>query len=179
MRAPNVSRQRLVTARARRDTTAAPARPIAAEATLAAGANTAFGHYADAYAAHVAACGASARRSGAATTVHLVRGDFTRALPAELVAAHRWLDEARAVARRQLDLFPNPWPVIVPSGSCAAMMCHHYPKLFADDPRMPAAMMVAAAAPAAAALVCRRPSLPRPSRPPRSRPRSRTRRRRT
>jgi L-lactate dehydrogenase complex protein LldE len=43
-------------------------------------------------------------------------------------------DEARAVARRQLDLFPNPWPVIVPSGSCAAMMCHHYPKLFADDP---------------------------------------------
>ena len=31
---------------------------IATEATLAAGANTAFGHYADAYAAHVAACGA-------------------------------------------------------------------------------------------------------------------------
>lgn len=42
-------------------------------------------------------------------------------------------DEARAVARRQLDLFPEPWPVIVPSGSCAAMMRHHYPKLFADD----------------------------------------------
>jgi hypothetical protein len=31
---------------------------IASEATLAVGANTAFGHYADAYAAHVAACGA-------------------------------------------------------------------------------------------------------------------------
>ena len=31
---------------------------IATEATLAAGANTAFGHYADAYGAHVAACGA-------------------------------------------------------------------------------------------------------------------------
>ena len=31
---------------------------IACDATLAAGANTAFGHYADAYAAHVAACGA-------------------------------------------------------------------------------------------------------------------------
>ena len=43
-------------------------------------------------------------------------------------------DEARAVARRQLDLFPQPWPVVVPSGSCAAMMRHHYPKLFADDP---------------------------------------------
>ncbi|MBI5922563.1 MAG: (Fe-S)-binding protein [Betaproteobacteria bacterium] len=42
-------------------------------------------------------------------------------------------DEARAVARRQLDLFPEPWPVVVPSGSCAAMMRHHYPKLFADD----------------------------------------------
>jgi L-lactate dehydrogenase complex protein LldE len=43
-------------------------------------------------------------------------------------------DQARAVARQQLDLFPEPWPVIVPSGSCAAMMRHHYPKLFADDP---------------------------------------------
>lgn len=43
-------------------------------------------------------------------------------------------DEARAVARRQIDLFPEPWPVVVPSGSCAAMMRHHYPDLFADDP---------------------------------------------
>jgi L-lactate dehydrogenase complex protein LldE len=43
-------------------------------------------------------------------------------------------DEARAVARRQLDLFPEPWPVVVPSGSCAAMMRHHYPALFAGDP---------------------------------------------
>ncbi len=43
-------------------------------------------------------------------------------------------DEARIVARRQLDLFPQAWPVVVPSGSCAAMMRHHYPKLFANDP---------------------------------------------
>ena len=43
-------------------------------------------------------------------------------------------DEARAVARLQLGLFPQPWPVVVPSGSCAAMMRHEYPKLFADDP---------------------------------------------
>lgn len=43
-------------------------------------------------------------------------------------------DQARAVARRQLDLFPQAWPIVVPSGSCAAMMRHHYPKLFADDP---------------------------------------------
>jgi L-lactate dehydrogenase complex protein LldE len=45
-------------------------------------------------------------------------------------------DEARAVARRQIELFPQPWPVVVPSGSCAAMMRHHYPKLFADDARL-------------------------------------------
>ena len=43
-------------------------------------------------------------------------------------------DQARTVARQQLDLFPDGWPIIVPSGSCAAMMRHHYPKLFADDP---------------------------------------------
>jgi L-lactate dehydrogenase complex protein LldE len=42
-------------------------------------------------------------------------------------------DEARAVAARQLDLFPEPWPIVVPSGSCAGMMRHHYPKLFAND----------------------------------------------
>jgi len=45
-------------------------------------------------------------------------------------------DEARAVARRQIALFPEPWPIVVPSGSCAAMMRHHYPKLFADDPQL-------------------------------------------
>ena len=43
-------------------------------------------------------------------------------------------DEARAVAARQLGLFPEAWPVVVPSGSCAAMMRHHYPRLFAADP---------------------------------------------
>jgi L-lactate dehydrogenase complex protein LldE len=45
-----------------------------------------------------------------------------------------YLDEARAVARRQFELFPESWPIVVPSGSCAGMMRHHYPKLFADDP---------------------------------------------
>jgi L-lactate dehydrogenase complex protein LldE len=45
-------------------------------------------------------------------------------------------DQARAVARLQLGLFPNPWPVVVPSGSCAAMLRHEYPKLFADDPSL-------------------------------------------
>ncbi len=44
-------------------------------------------------------------------------------------------DEARKVAALQLTLFPNDWPVVVPSGSCAGMMKHHYPPLFANDPQ--------------------------------------------
>ena len=43
-------------------------------------------------------------------------------------------DEARAVALQQLQLFVQPWPVIVPSGSCGGMIHHHYPALFSDDP---------------------------------------------
>ncbi|HKC23373.1 MAG TPA: (Fe-S)-binding protein [Thermoanaerobaculia bacterium] len=42
--------------------------------------------------------------------------------------------DARAVARAQIALFPEPWPVVVPSGSCAAMMARHYPELFAGEP---------------------------------------------
>jgi L-lactate dehydrogenase complex protein LldE len=41
--------------------------------------------------------------------------------------------EARRVARAQLDLFPQPWPIVVPSGSCAGMMVHHWPRLFEGD----------------------------------------------
>ena len=44
-----------------------------------------------------------------------------------------YTEEARRVARAQLALFPEPWPIVVPSGSCAGMMVHHWPKLFADD----------------------------------------------
>ena len=43
-------------------------------------------------------------------------------------------DEARAVALQQLNLFTQPWPVVIPSGSCGGMMRLHYPHLFADDP---------------------------------------------
>jgi L-lactate dehydrogenase complex protein LldE len=43
-------------------------------------------------------------------------------------------DEARAVARKQLRLFPKDYPIVVPSGSCAGMMHRHYPALFAEDP---------------------------------------------
>jgi L-lactate dehydrogenase complex protein LldE len=45
--------------------------------------------------------------------------------------------EAKAVAKKQVRLFPKPLPVIVPSGSCAGMMRLHYPGLFADDPDLP------------------------------------------
>ncbi|UOO77724.1 (Fe-S)-binding protein [Neisseria sp. Dent CA1/247] len=34
------------------------------------------------------------------------------------------------VAKAQLNLFPKPWPVVVPSGSCGGMMKHHWPTLF-------------------------------------------------
>jgi L-lactate dehydrogenase complex protein LldE len=42
--------------------------------------------------------------------------------------------EARAVARKQMRSFPQPYPIVVPSGSCAGMMKHHYPMLFAGRP---------------------------------------------
>ncbi|MEQ5855514.1 (Fe-S)-binding protein [Halomonas sp. EF61] len=51
--------------------------------------------------------------------------------------------EARAVARAQLDLFPEPWPIIVPSGSCGGMMRTHYPSLFAGTPEEARAREVA------------------------------------
>ena len=38
--------------------------------------------------------------------------------------------EALAVARAQLDLFPENWPIVVPSGSCGGMMKHHWPVIF-------------------------------------------------
>jgi L-lactate dehydrogenase complex protein LldE len=43
-------------------------------------------------------------------------------------------EEAREVARTQVALFPKDIPVILPSGSCAGMMKHHYPELFHGQP---------------------------------------------
>ena len=43
-------------------------------------------------------------------------------------------DEARRVARAQLDAFPEDLPVVVPSASCAGMLKVHYPALFAERP---------------------------------------------
>jgi L-lactate dehydrogenase complex protein LldE len=42
--------------------------------------------------------------------------------------------EAKAVARQQLKAFSKDYPIVVPSGSCAGMLKHHYPPLFADEP---------------------------------------------
>lgn len=39
-------------------------------------------------------------------------------------------DDAKTTALSQIDLFPEPWPVIVLSGSCGGMMHHHYRRLF-------------------------------------------------
>jgi len=39
-------------------------------------------------------------------------------------------DEARRVAEKQMEIFQEPYPIVVPSGSCAGMMRHHYPRLF-------------------------------------------------
>jgi L-lactate dehydrogenase complex protein LldE len=44
-------------------------------------------------------------------------------------------DQARPVARRALRAFRGDDPVVVPSGSCAAMVRHGYPELFAGRPQ--------------------------------------------
>jgi L-lactate dehydrogenase complex protein LldE len=74
-------------------------------------------------------------------TIHLPEGQTCCGQPAYTSG---YPDEARVVARRQLELFPEAWPVVVPSGSCAAMMRHHYPKLFANDPVLSAKATVLA-----------------------------------
>ncbi|HLK46671.1 MAG TPA: (Fe-S)-binding protein [Bryobacteraceae bacterium] len=43
-------------------------------------------------------------------------------------------DEARAVAVHFLDVFESSEAVVVPSGSCTAMITHHFAELFHDDP---------------------------------------------
>jgi len=50
-----------------------------------------------------------------------------------------FVKEARAVARKQIRTFSEDYPIVVPSGSCAGMMKHHYPVLFAGCPEENAA----------------------------------------
>ena len=45
-----------------------------------------------------------------------------------------YTEQARAVARSQLALFAEDYPVVVPSGSCAGMLREHYEDLFKDEP---------------------------------------------
>jgi len=54
-----------------------------------------------------------------------------------------FIKEARAVARKQIEVFPGPLPIVVPSGSCAGMMKHHYPEMFADTAEYPKARQFA------------------------------------
>lgn len=45
-------------------------------------------------------------------------------------------DDARAMAKYTLDvLSKSDAPIVVPSGSCADMLVHHYPELLASDPK--------------------------------------------
>jgi len=52
-------------------------------------------------------------------------------------------DEALKVARAQLRLFTQDWPIVVPSGSCSGMMKTHWPDLFAGEPEEVQAKAVA------------------------------------
>ncbi len=52
--------------------------------------------------------------------------------------------DALAVARSQLACFTRDIPVVVPSGSCAGMIRHHWPELFAGEPDEAAACAIAA-----------------------------------
>ncbi|MGH9400709.1 MAG: (Fe-S)-binding protein [Terriglobia bacterium] len=45
-----------------------------------------------------------------------------------------YIEEARGVAARMLDLFDDADYVVAPSGSCSTMVRVFYPELFADDP---------------------------------------------
>ena len=43
-------------------------------------------------------------------------------------------DEARKVAALQIEQFPKNLPIVIPSGSCGAMMTQHYQELFEGHP---------------------------------------------
>lgn len=57
-------------------------------------------------------------------------------------SGHR--EEAFSVALKQLDLFEENWPIVVPSGSCGGMMKLHWPKLFEGSEYESRALEVAA-----------------------------------
>lgn len=63
--------------------------------------------------------------------VHFPQGQSCCGQPAYTAG---YTAQAREVARAQLALFRENWPVVVPSGSCAGMLRHHYLELFKDEP---------------------------------------------
>jgi L-lactate dehydrogenase complex protein LldE len=73
-------------------------------------------------------------------TVHYPTGQSCCGQPA-YTSGQR--EEALAVARAQLGLFPHDWPIVVPSGSCAGMMKHHWPRLFEGTPDAARAQAIA------------------------------------
>ncbi len=52
-------------------------------------------------------------------------------------------DQARQVARQALRAFGGDDPIVVPSGSCAAMITHGYAQMFAGEPEEAAAQSMA------------------------------------
>jgi L-lactate dehydrogenase complex protein LldE len=69
---------------------------------------------------------------GLGITVQYPKGQTCCGQPAFNAGA--W-DEARAMARHTLRvLAPSDDPIVVPSGSCADMLVHHYPELFTAEP---------------------------------------------
>lgn len=49
-----------------------------------------------------------------------------------------YTDEALKVAKSQIALFPEPWPVVILSGSCGGMMRKHYLELAPNDEQVAA-----------------------------------------
>jgi L-lactate dehydrogenase complex protein LldE len=47
-----------------------------------------------------------------------------------------FVDEARAIAGRMIDVFQEAEVVVTPSGSCCSIVREYYPHLFKDDPAM-------------------------------------------
>ena len=47
-----------------------------------------------------------------------------------------YTEEARNIARHFLDVFQDSETIIVPSGSCASMISHHFADIFENDPQL-------------------------------------------
>jgi L-lactate dehydrogenase complex protein LldE len=79
-----------------------------------------------------ASTGAAAARllRGLGVDVHVPAGQTCCGQPA-YNAGH--VGEAQRIARHTLDVLESADAVVLPSGSCATMVRHHYPRLFASD----------------------------------------------